>query len=664
MPCFAAQQPAAAVFQEMAVVAKPAPATPEQRASILGSLALLPSDTEAFMVVAKPGQSIKDIAALPLFQMIGLEEPGPMFMGLRDVAVGFGPGTAALMQRLNKVQASLKGFQTETMADSLTSGCKPAQATAAEGDKDARLASLFGSMCAALFDDPAASLSVTAVGRLAPQTMGAWKDGVAETMAELREEAPTGVSEYRGKFAGYDFTGVKIDLGQALASAPQMEAIAKKFQGRVVYVLTAVAGDHAVVTVTQDPARQIKLAKTPAESVLSGNKTAFADARLGSDVRSLMYADAPVVAALYEYYKQDYSGTIQGLSNSLSQMDGLLGSAPVAGLKAALSGTGALMRQIIDSYGAGDATMIAWKQNGLRMETTCGTTSLSNLAEPLALTSLTDSPDNFLYAEGAYTPEGVAVCSRFLGELGKFAWYGLEAAANAEKNASPGDPGKLQTSVMMMHMLAPSLDELWASWQKMDSGFGAHWAVVGDLVSVPAAGAQAVPAPRVALYRSVSDRAAMASGWQGVVKAADKMASTFGMQPGTVEGLVKPVATDRGNGLTDYTLNVNGATLLATVSDKTLVAGNSPELNGAVVKTLAAQPATGLRGLAYSFRFGPVARAAQNVAAQGASLGLDACQAGTVGLIAESLNQTIDGVFTLVTQEGNRARTSVYIKTK
>ena len=666
LPCFGAQHPASAVFREMSAVPVVSPATPDQRAAVLGSLALLPADTEMFFAVAKPGQSAKDIVSLPLVQLIGPGSPGPILMGLHDVALGFGPGTAAIMQRLNKMQPALKAFQIETMAAPFLNNTRTeAEIKAAQERDTQQLADLAGGMAAAVFDDPQGGLCLTAVGRLAPNTMAKWKRDLTDFMEECREENPKGVSKFSGKFSGHDFTGIKVDLGQALADKRRMTEAAKALEGRVVYILWTIVDDHAVVTVTQNPARQIRLAKSPAESVLSGGKAAFADARLNADVRAAFRMDAPVVAALYDYCKADNSGTIQGVSKVISQIKGMLGSGPAAGLKAALGGMEALYSQLIDSYGPGEATFIAWKQDGLRMEMTGGATSLVNPSEPLVLTSLADTPGNIYYAEGAYTSEGSAMCMNFLGGFGKLAWYGLEAAANVEKSMSPGRPGQLQTSAMMMNMLSPALNQWWSSWKQLDSGLALRGALLVDLEEAPAvAGSGALPSPRVALYRPVTDRAAMASGWQGLVKAADNMAGAFGLQPGTVEAFLKPAATDRGEGVTDYGLNLNGTTVLASVSDKTLVAGNSPDLNASVMKALAADPASAQRGMAWCFRFGPLASAAKKVGAQGGQLGLDQDDAETVNQVAEATDQSVDGVFGLYTRENDRMRTSIYIKTK
>lgn len=665
LPCFAAQQPATTVFQEMSAVPVVSPATPEQRAAVLGSLALLPADIEAFFAMTKPGQSAKDIVDLPLVQLIDPCEPGPILMGLHDVALGFGPGTAAIMQRLNKMQPALKALQTEIAAAPFLNNTRSeAQIKTTQEQDLQQLVALTGGMAAAVFDDPHGGLCLTAVGRLAPNTMAAWKKQANDFMEMCREKNPKGVSKFEGKFSGHDFTGVKVDLGQALADKQQMAEAAKALKGRVVYILWTIVGDHAVVTVTQDPARQIRLAKSPAESVLSGGKAAFADARLNADVRAVFQMDAPVVAALCDYGKADNQGTIQGVSKVITQMEGMLGSVPAAGLKAALSGMNALYNQVIDSYGKGEATFIAWKQNGLRMEMTYGGTSLIDLGKPLVLTPLADTPGNVCYAEGAYTPEGSAMCMNFLGELGKLAWYGLDAAANVEKCNSPSRPGQLQTSAMMMNMLSPALNQWWSSWKQLDSGLAPRGALIADLEEAPAAeGTGALPNPRVALYRPVTDRAAMASGWQGMVKAADNMAGAFGLQPGTVEAFLKPAVTDRGEGVTDYGLNLDGTTVLASVSDKTLIVGNSPDLNAAVMKTLAADPASARRGMAWCVRFAPLTSAARKGVAPGGQLGLDQDETATVNQVAEATDQSVDGVFGLYTRENDRMRTSIYIKT-
>lgn len=665
LPCFAAQQPATTVFQELSSVPAVSPATPEQRAAVLGSLALLPADTEAFFAVAKPGQSAKDIVDLPLVQLIDPCEPGPILTGLHDVALGFGPGTAAVLQRLNKWQPALKAQQLETLAPLfLNNDRTKEELKAAQQREIQQLAALVGDMAAAVFDDPKGGICVTAVGRLAPNTMNAWKKELNEFMEECREENPKGVGKFQGKFSGHDFTGIKIDLGQVLADESPMAEVAKTLQGRFVYILWTIVGDHAVVTVSQDPARQIRLAKSPAKSVLSGGKTAFADARLGSDVRAVFRADAPVVAALYDYYKADNAGTTQGVSKVVTQMENMLGSGPAAGLKAALSGMNALSDRVVDSYGQGEATFVAWKQNGLRMEGTWGASSLLDLSEPLVLAPLADLPGNVYYGEGAYTPEGSALAMNFLGEVGKFVWYGLEAAAHVEKSMSSGSPGRLQTSAMMMNMLSPVLNQWWASWKKLDSGLATRGALLVDLEDAPsAARAGAWPSPRVALYRPVTDRAAMASGWQGMVKAADTAAGAFGMQPGTVEALLKPAATARGNGVTDYGLNFNGTTVVASVSDKDLVVGNSPDMNAAVVKTLAADPTSAQRGMAWCFRFAPLTSAAKKVVSEDSRLGLEKDDAATVNQVAEATDRSIDGVFGLYTREKDRMRASIYIKT-
>lgn len=660
LPCHAAQTPATTVLQQLATVPEVAPATLSQRAAALGSLALLPASTEAFWAVEKPGQSAADILAMPMMQALcGAGCDVSSLMGVRDVAIGLGSGTADMMQRFNSVQAQVRAMQIEGMVGNMIGTTSPG-ASRQQDEMFRKLADVFNQ----------GGLSVTMVASLDAPTMAACRKNLSEAWAECLDQGKEkgraeGLEAYKGQFAGLEFSGFKADMGAVLGGIAN-PALSGAFAGKIVYVLWAVSGDHLIVTVTQDPAKQIRLAKTPAESVIAGDKASFVDGRLTSDLRSVAFASAPVIAALYDSYKQDYRGMEKGVASILTQQVGILGEKQVKGLQSATSSLVGRMIQAVNSYGKGDATFVAWKQNGLRMEVTCASTSLISM-EPVRFASLANQPGNVFYSEGAVTAEAASLYRGIWGDLGSIAWYGLEAAANVEKAKSPDRPGgQLQMSAMLMQMISPALNEFWASWQRTGSGLGQHWAVVGDLVApaFPANDSRAAnypPSPRVAAYFPVTNRAEVVAGWQGMVNAADKIAGACGLQPGSIVSMMKGAATDRGNGVTDYGLNLYGTTLLSSLSDQALVLGNSPDLNAEMMHALK-QPASALSGQAACLRFGPLAGMLGKLAAGGVSIG--SCDAQSLGQIAALIEQSIDGVFSLSTEQGGRMRSQIYIKTK
>lgn len=667
LPCHAAQPPATAVFQELASAPQAAPATPSQRAAVLGSLALLPADTQVYVALTKPGQSVKDILALPIVRELlanNQDVVPPLLMEVRDSVVGLGPGTAEMLQRMNSVSAQWRARQMELLINSSFGSGTNARETSAQVTQ-----AMIDIFAAGLAKE---DLSVTVINQLDANMMAVCKSKAAEFLAEIRADKKEGelqgIEEFHAKLAGHDFSGWKINLAESLdfGEKPFDAKTLAPLKGRSVYVLWAFSGDRLILTVTQNPAAQVHLAKTPAESVLAGAKSSFADGKLASDVRLAVFADAAVVNELYDYYKQDYKGTSEGISRALSQNKGMLGAPQVAGLQGAFGSLCGLMTNLMNDAGKGDATLVAWKQDGLRMEATCGSTSLYNLKEPLQFTSVADMPGNVFYVEGATTPKLGAIYTRMLGDVGKIAWYGLEAAANIEKAQSPDRPGQLQTGTMMMHMISPALDEFWASWQRLVSGLGRHWALAGDLVApaFPAGDTRAKnfpPSPRVAAYLPVTDRAAVVAGWQGMVNAADKIGGACGMQPGMVATMVQGAETDRGDGVTDYGLSLGGMTLLSSLSNKALVLGNSPDLNGEVLQALS-KPASSLRGEAACVRFGPLADMMKKLGAGGVEVGcLDPESFQNLGTL---LKESVDGVFALSTEEGERMRTRIYVKTK
>lgn len=371
-----------------------------ERSSVLGSLALLPADTETYVSLVNFSQSVHDIMALFPDAKFDSELQRVIFSGIRDITISSGKGTTAW----------LKPFIKFLSADALSSSLN--------GDSKGGIRVNWKDFGAQL-PAPGKGLNMVVEVTLSDELMGLWK-GNEEQLKLMLETMPSegsGVSRWSGRIADISFWGVKVDILKAVHIAGGLPSMMddseyaefeKVWKERALYAALATEGNRLILVIAEDPARQNLLAKTPSKSVLSTKDMAMLDARLNKDIRFVYHVDEEARALSTGMWSQNVADFNKALSTGVGR-----GSA-----------WGKVMAKLINIIGR-QATpiasneslnMVAWKENGVRISYSNAATSLDGVNAPLTLLPMASAnPNAFLYTEGAMSSQGAQIAAEATG---------------------------------------------------------------------------------------------------------------------------------------------------------------------------------------------------------------------------------------------------------
>lgn len=681
----------ASVLKELAASPQAPAATAEQRAAKLGVLSLIPADAESFVAIPHFADSIANLMSAPLLQMAaqGKQQDILKITGMiKSVAIATGPGSSEAMGRmlaLTPAMAALNTYSKTTVdmededddSDIDDEKQEEAQKKRFERIQKYSFESSRNSMRSAAGIMPAllqaaSNCSVLAVAELEPSTIAKIDPFLMQAKKAIAHSDKV-MTWHEGTYAGRPWKGCIFD-GKTLAEniilpdykkynvtpdAAEQKVIDALASTKFYYLCT-VQDNKLIVSICTNPAKDIKIAASPKESILSTGKVAFADARLDKNPD-----------LLYSIDKDLAKGMTDGLST--------LGNAMPA--PARTPQMTAVFKNIADiaKLSTPDTmTGLLWADKGIHFETTQGATAALDLNSPLQLLQYADKPETILYAECNYTARYSSLIIQMVENLasGAYAQY-----QDMQANAMSTQPTQSQP-------VPPQLLAMWQNVKTVLSGMDGKTALLVDnkgklpdiLVNPPLGNPSMknIAVPRIALYKGVTNRLRISMAWDKMyasakefyaqaagpdapmpeLKQADKNGiSTYGFVMPKSPETTAPTGMIVGMGMPFILL---GDTRIS-ISDKAWAIGSSSAYTYDIARA-ATIGTSDLKGAAFAFRLAPVqAMIDKNMPAlQGVSPEI----AGQAQAIMTLISSQIDGLYGTTTTDGNKTRSHIYLRTK
>lgn len=682
-PLWSAESLPTAILRAMASPQEERPASDN---ILLDSLALLPTDTEMYIQLVKPGQSGWELCTLPLVKVLVCASEMEFFedlSGVKDAALGFGVGSARMYTQLQLVLSKLheaRSIQSETWEmrmnrdNTLLQEVTAALPPRGEGGAITFVASL---------DAP-----------LAERIRRFWDEKMKHCGNGNDEVFP-----WQGRVAGFDFRGIRLDLAASVRKARKSNEYLKEgltsletaLEGRNLYFACAMKDDKLVAFIAEEPEKQVKLASSPAESALAALPLRYADLRLSKDVRLLGYCNAAMMAARTDGQVANMRSVLSMLADICSmKLRDKLGMESQGPVRAAFG----RMTDIFSSWlrsamPSGDMNCIVWKEgSGVRISCSQGMTrSSADWIQPLPGISLADEPDVFFYAGGTEAPETRRYCAELLECAGRL-------ASDLAQTAPEGNA---------FAQWKPALDGMWRGMKEFSSGLGRSTACALSLggsfpvelipfmskgMDISAEKLQQVaglPFLRAAVYNDVTDWSKLDAGCRTILQAFQdaklgKLGEVERVQRGEDIFFARNVALNlspqnlfftlmakeltQTPNFVDYTLCPMGMVLSpdmtpsVSFSSNALVLGTSISFNKTVCRALSS-PESYLKGAAFVFRAAPLVDAARRYLDA-----FDAEDAQSFKVLYDAFETTLNGVYAYSFERDGRMHTEIFYKTR
>ncbi len=624
-PLYAQQPPppAAEVFPALvAPLPQETTATPEQRAAVFNSLALLSPEVSDFAVLTRVGDNLLHLAEsgkLPEFDAGDL--PAEL-LALDNITLATTPATPATYALLRHALVSLG-----TVGSSLELAEEWASDARSELS-DAIIESLIlhADTTSALPEDTAGGTHLPAsyiILTTKPGEEALLQECKAHLLSGLQEEGHPGVTPINEENG---FSGIRLNVVETyreeLEEATQNMAPRRKAQlldelaRHPLCILTRRQGNALIVALCENP-QELKLAGTPAESLLSTDKLAACDAHLAQGMIAAACISPELAAIGNAANSQPSIQLVNGISSVFTRLAEQEPANAQAYSKAAaaLSFMGSELQKLTRPI-TRPTFMQLWCDGNLHLTATGDAQGCSYRAGRLSLTSMADAPMTSFYAES--TPMELGITPPSSGEL-------LEAAFSAAEGfaLTLADEDRAQAEAVLTTAKAftPEMRSLAAAASTTAEGLDGHVALVVDAthgmlppISESTPEQTEANIPRFSLYAGVKDRSKLAQGWEALLAAAGQVAAKFGAPPEIV-GLL-PISSQTVGGIVNYSLALPISTAETipslAVSDTGMAFGTSSQLNLKVMES-----ATGtlpFEGCAFALKFAPLAKTLRSLA--------------------------------------------------
>ncbi len=669
-----------AILQQISAPAQPATATLEQRAAKLGALALIPADAESFAALPHATRSIRNLMSQPILR-IGLADKlqeilAPAGM-VTSAAVAAGPGTSEFLGK-NIIQiatlfdiydtCNIKKYllddklqyEERQEPDTLDTQQKE-QATRQratrlrQGMLDInrnllRSASPILSRMAPTMQN----ISITAIAELHPSTGALLEQSLHGLKEEISKSPGHFLSWHEGAYAGYDWQGVTFDgksFARFIESEYKSNGIEPDSNERKglealslvkLHCLVTVRNGKALYTICSNPAKNINIAATPAESILATDKIAFADARLNNNPDFLFLID-----------KSAGQGIAEGIAALAGQLDA---DAYPQSLPVQMD----CLSKLYQSISSGNIAGTMWADKGIHLEITQGAIAALDLNSPLQLLPCADHPETMLYGECTATPLVGSLLSAMLDDDMKAA-TALTSPLHWPKEAA----------------------DIWNNAKTVFSGMNGKTALLIDNKgSLPSdypdkeIVAYNIAMPRAALYMGIGDPQRISSAWNSIWTSCGTMAKSQALPLQTVSRTAPGIAI--------YRLAESSVSHLAFPdkgpnetffgpSDQILrdsciaLSGNAiviglPETYAADIAMADEAPPSSLKGAAFALRIAPI----RDLLARNDAylIGKNKEFAGMLTAMYTFIASQLDGLYGITTSENGVTRTRIYLRAR
>ncbi len=614
---------AAQVFTALATPAAAQPAaTPEQRAQVFNALALLPQDIADFAVLTQLGDNMKKLAACGKLPAMDASCLPPELLALDNAALASTQATPATYALLQHALVVLN-----TVADSFTLAYGWASEARQELEdtiieelvQRADALSTLGDNATEGVHLPASYVVFTSKPGEEAVLQEAAK-GILQDIQQPNRPGVTVVNDVNG-FSGIHMNVVetyKAELEEATSEmAPRRkEQLLQELAKHPVHILVRQQGNALILGLCEDP-QELKLAATPAESLLATDKLAACDATLNKGMIAAVHTSPQLAALGNEINIRPTLRMAEGISTVFTKLAEKEPAHKDAYEKAAaavnlLSGElGKFIRPVTQP-----GTMQMWCDGDLHLSATGDAQGCSYSPGTLRLAAMADAPATTFYMESTPVHMGLAPADdKSLLEAVFSAAEGFALTLKPEKRP------EAEAALQMAKAFIPDLQALAAAGCTMGSGLDGQVAFVLDAApgmlpqfSATQPGSVHAEIPRMALYAGVKDRSKLGSGWDEALTAAGQVAAKFGLPPTIIHML--PVARTQVGSAMSYSLalpfSLQGVSPSLAVADTGVALGSSPELNTQVVES-----ATGtapFAGAVFALKFKPLAQTLRSLA--------------------------------------------------
>lgn len=569
-----------------AVVAPATPAvpalSPEERAAKLGFAGLLPQDSGAIMSFYQTNRIINRIKGGKLWSLSGLppaadaEEPaavsGPAALFEKEFTIALGKQVGAQTGNLLTLNRRLGYLQMRGLARAMAEAARTGDAANIE----ATMSRYNMEMITGLLADPESGVALLEKLEMPPLYLAfrantpEMRKSNAQQLVQLTEflgmlgevVEPVEVEKAGQSFTGYKIMGAKVSESMAEERADMegqldsamidrlLAAIAK----RNLVVLSGTLGDHSVLFIGSS-VDDLNFAPAVGESLAAGEALAFCDTNAAKDLVAVTYVRQDALKQMIDA-AGGFSDMVDGLRDGLAESDGLGDTRDIETLLRMVSERETALRALAKAEGGG---MVAFLEDGLKIESYGGTDSGAvDWSASNKLAALGDSENTvfFLNATGdAAYDEKAKACFEAVIETA----YAL-AMKTAELPLQGPDMNSFKEMAGLFDKnFRPDAVLVWDALRgDAAAALGAETALVVDLAgSVPA-----VPGlpqelvdkakfPRVSLVAPVTDRAKLASAWQGVNRGATGILARIGEMNGKEIPMQKPISSEK-NGFTTW----------------------------------------------------------------------------------------------------------------
>lgn len=417
------------------------------------------------------------------------------------------------------------------------------------------------------------------------------------------------------------FEGVQINLEALIRNAiaeenpegftftPEALAALDSLKGRSLYMMTRTEGISQVLIMTEDPA-SVKVAASPAESVLSTDKVAEADSTLQGLIL-LTYLSPEIASRLNKTTAVDLTDRLTQLITPLLVVDDTASEADKEAIQKALQGVEQLKQAYLSLFPetvTHPYTVKCWFDGNLHFENKTDAGNLSYEPGTLRLSQQAQNPMTALYAEGtACTVAGMPSAEALLTACEQL-FTGITVSGQLESLGA--NTAEWKQGLALYQMFKPQILKLGEGLGIMGSGLGNSSALVVKAQPDPM-----IPAA-AAYYAPVTNRAKLAEGWKMVLDTVTTATVAFGGNPQVLSML--PITEQEIPGGNAYTValptNTPACTPSIQVTDGALVIGSTPELSTELMQT-----ATGtmpFSGSLVTINFEPAALIARSIATQ------------------------------------------------
>lgn len=461
-----------------------------------------------------------------------------------DTMIGFGPEWAPWMDSaqeaftamgMNQAQGILSSYQLYQAA---VDGSKGADDAAKEA-----MINRYAEMLVQWVDlvnlrpSQAATAPVMVAAKLTPdavaQAKATLKDANLPEDMELHGIVSLYDKTYNGlacKVAEVDCKKLRVKLEEKLDEAKanikvspenldRLKAALKRLDESKLYVAVAFVDDTLVGFITTNPEKQVRLAASPQESVLSRPEFSMADAQLQYPAYGLLFADKASMKGLLKLDLAYYKGIFTGLKD-LMQVIGT--DWKIADLAPSMTAFDSMKGNLLGMYEklARNVTAIsyyAWQDQGVHVEARTYPLDFYLLDAPSSMNSVRPGADTVLYSSFRVNPQIVDMGCTLYESIAQIGWdYGNAYISNPKHDVSD----QIRMVAPMLQMARPTLEELWKAYKTALSGLTESGVYIVDMKGAPSPILKNVPAPRFSLVYEVKDRASLGQAWQKVADAA------------------------------------------------------------------------------------------------------------------------------------------------